>query len=103
LLPLVVGHFDIPAVGNKKQADSCRKIAAELGVDPASVVFVRDAEAELNDERLHALYATRKSMKDIWRITFASSTDAEGTTRQMMEKATLQRLLQQPLQFSKQH
>jgi methionine salvage enolase-phosphatase E1 len=43
----VVGHFDIPAVGNKKQADSCRKIAAELGVDPASVVFVRDAEAEL--------------------------------------------------------
>jgi methionine salvage enolase-phosphatase E1 len=47
LLPLVVGHFDIPAVGNKKQADSCRKIAAELGVDPASVVFVSDAEAEL--------------------------------------------------------
>jgi 2,3-diketo-5-methylthio-1-phosphopentane phosphatase len=47
LLPLVAGHFDIPAVGNKKQADSCRKIAAELGVDPASVVFVSDAEAEL--------------------------------------------------------
>lgn len=47
LLPLLAGHFDIPSAGNKKQADSYRKIAAELGVGPSSVVFVSDAESEL--------------------------------------------------------
>jgi methylthioribulose 1-phosphate dehydratase/enolase-phosphatase E1 len=47
LLPLLSGHFDIPAVGNKKEANSYRKIAAELGVEPSSIVFVSDAEAEL--------------------------------------------------------
>ena len=47
LLPLIQGHFDIPAVGNKKEADSYSKIAAELGVEPSSIVFVSDAESEL--------------------------------------------------------
>jgi methylthioribulose 1-phosphate dehydratase/enolase-phosphatase E1 len=47
LLPLLAGHFDIPAVGNKKEADSYRKIAAALGVEPSSIVFVSDAESEL--------------------------------------------------------
>jgi len=40
-------HFDITTSGNKKQATSYRKIAANLGVDPSEIVFCSDSEAEL--------------------------------------------------------
>jgi methylthioribulose 1-phosphate dehydratase / enolase-phosphatase E1 len=47
LLSLLSGHFDIPAVGGKKEAESYRKIAEALHCDPTQIVFVSDAEAEL--------------------------------------------------------
>lgn len=47
LRPYLSGHFDITTAGNKKQATSYRNIAASLKVDPSEIVFVSDAEAEL--------------------------------------------------------
>jgi methylthioribulose 1-phosphate dehydratase/enolase-phosphatase E1 len=47
LLPMLAGHFDISTAGNKKESMSYSKIAAAIGVEPAEVVFVSDAEAEL--------------------------------------------------------
>jgi methylthioribulose 1-phosphate dehydratase / enolase-phosphatase E1 len=47
LLPYVSGHFDIPSAGPKKEAQSYRNLAQALQCDPAHMVFVSDAEAEL--------------------------------------------------------
>lgn len=47
LLGYLKGHFDITTAGNKKQAASYTKIADTIGVDPSEIVFVSDAEAEL--------------------------------------------------------
>lgn len=40
-------HFDITTSGNKKQATSYEKIAANLGVPLSEIVFCSDSEAEL--------------------------------------------------------
>lgn len=47
LLPFLAGHFDITTSGNKKETSSYQAIAQSLNVDPAEIVFVSDAEAEL--------------------------------------------------------
>ena len=44
--PFFSGYFDT-AVGGKKEAPSYHKIIAELGVEPATVLFLSDVEAEL--------------------------------------------------------
>jgi enolase-phosphatase E1 len=47
LTPLLDGFFDT-AVGAKREADSYRRIAAELGIAPARVRFVSDVAGELD-------------------------------------------------------
>ena len=47
LLPLFSGHYDTET-GPKKEASSYRAIAAESGLDPASILFVSDVVAELD-------------------------------------------------------
>ena len=44
--PFFSGYFDT-AVGGKKDAQSYRNILEELGVEPATVLFLSDVEAEL--------------------------------------------------------
>jgi|SRR5690554_569673 len=46
LTPFFSGHFDT-SVGGKKEARSYHNILAELGVEPATVLFLSDVEAEL--------------------------------------------------------
>ena len=47
LLPYLAGHFDIPTVGNKKEATSYQKIAHTLKVLTSELCFCSDAVAEL--------------------------------------------------------
>jgi 2,3-diketo-5-methylthio-1-phosphopentane phosphatase len=54
LLPLLSGFFDT-AVGAKTSADSYRKIAAALDLDPAAILFVSDVTAELDAARAAGL------------------------------------------------
>ena len=41
------GYFDITTSGSKKESPSYKNIAASIGVKPEEIVFVSDAEAEL--------------------------------------------------------
>jgi len=47
LTPLLTGFFDT-AVGAKREAGSYRRIASELGVAPARLLFISDVTAELD-------------------------------------------------------
>jgi len=40
-------HFDISTSGNKKEANSYKNIAKNLGISPSELVFCSDSEAEL--------------------------------------------------------
>jgi enolase-phosphatase E1 len=51
LLPLISEHFDTENGGPKREASSYRKIAAELGEEPSSLVFLSDLVAELDAAR----------------------------------------------------
>lgn len=46
LTPILDGYFDTTS-GGKREADSYRAIAADIGVAPADIVFLSDIEAEL--------------------------------------------------------
>lgn len=46
LTPLLDGYFDT-TTGGKREADSYRAIAANIGVAPADILFLSDIEAEL--------------------------------------------------------
>lgn len=49
LLPLFAGaHFDTENAGPKRVASSYRSIAAQLGAEPATLVFLSDLDAELD-------------------------------------------------------
>lgn len=50
LRPLFEAHFDT-AIGSKKEAASYRRIAEALGVEPGEVLFLTDAEAEVDAAR----------------------------------------------------
>jgi len=52
LLGYFKGHFDIPTAGNKKESTSYTKIAESIQVEPDQIVFVSDAEAELQAARV---------------------------------------------------
>ena len=52
LLGYFKGHFDIPTAGSKKESTSYTKIAESIKVDPDQIVFVSDAEAELQAARV---------------------------------------------------
>lgn len=46
LTPLLSGYFDTH-IGHKREADSYRKIAAEIGQSPGQILFLSDVTAEL--------------------------------------------------------
>ncbi|CAM2009998.1 acireductone synthase [Acanthopleuribacter pedis] len=50
LRPWFKGYFDT-TTGPKKEAESYRKIAAEIGVDPHEILFLSDVVAELDGAR----------------------------------------------------
>lgn len=50
LLPFLHGHFDT-TTGPKKEADSYRNIAREIGIPPADILFASDIVAELDAAR----------------------------------------------------
>lgn len=50
LLPCFRGHFDTTC-GGKREAESYRRIAAAIGADPASILFLSDIGAELDAAR----------------------------------------------------
>lgn len=58
--PFFSGYFDT-AVGGKKEPQSYQTILAELGVDPASVLFLSDIEAELDA-------AESAGLKTVWLV-----------------------------------
>ncbi|MFO8140322.1 MAG: acireductone synthase [Marinobacter sp.] len=58
--PFFSGYFDT-GVGGKKDPQSYQKILAQLGVEPASVLFLSDIEAELEA-------AERAGLKTVWLV-----------------------------------
>lgn len=58
--PFFSGYFDT-GVGGKKESKSYRNILSELGVEPATVLFLSDIEAELEA-------AERAGLKTIWLV-----------------------------------
>lgn len=56
LTPLFSGYFDT-RVGAKREPDSYRRIAAEIGLDPAEILFLSDAPAEIAAARAAGLAA----------------------------------------------
>ena len=50
LIPLFSGYFDT-TIGNKREADSYRKIAAAIGTPPADILFLSDIREELDAAR----------------------------------------------------
>lgn len=57
LTPLFSGHFDT-RIGGKREAESYRKIADELGLPAAQILFLSDIKEELDAARI-AGFATR--------------------------------------------
>lgn len=58
--PFFSGYFDT-GVGGKKEPQSYRNILAELGVEPATVLFLSDVEAELSA-------AEEAGLKTVWLV-----------------------------------
>ncbi|AMQ87826.1 acireductone synthase [Marinobacter sp. LQ44] len=58
--PFFSGYFDT-GVGGKKEAQSYRNILAELGVEPATVLFLSDVEDEL-------AAAEEAGLKTVWLV-----------------------------------
>jgi enolase-phosphatase E1 len=54
LLPLLTGHYDT-TTGSKKEAESYRKIAANMGLAPRDILFLSDVVAELDAARAAGL------------------------------------------------
>jgi enolase-phosphatase E1 len=50
LTPLFSGYFDT-TIGNKREADSYRKIAAAIGTPPGDILFLSDIRGELDAAR----------------------------------------------------
>ena len=51
VLPLISAHFDTENAGPKRMEESYRAIAAEVGTEPGSLVFLSDLVAELDAAR----------------------------------------------------
>jgi enolase-phosphatase E1 len=50
LLPLLGGHYDTN-IGHKREAESYRRIAADMNLPPAAILFLSDIVAELDAAR----------------------------------------------------
>ncbi|TPQ24299.1 acireductone synthase [Methylomonas koyamae] len=62
LTPLFSGYFDT-RIGGKREAESYRKIADELGLPAAQILFLSDIKEELDAARI-AGFATRWLVRD---------------------------------------
>ncbi len=60
LTPLFSGYFDT-LIGNKREADAYRKIAAAIGAAPADILFLSDIGAELDA-------AKAAGMQTVWLV-----------------------------------
>ena len=58
LIPLFSGYFDT-RIGPKIETDSYRRIAAEIGTAPESILFLSDSEKELDAARQAGLQTIR--------------------------------------------
>lgn len=67
--PFFSGYFDT-RVGGKKDAQSYRNILADLGVEPGTVLFLSDVEAELSA-------AEEAGMKTAWLVRDGDLPDTE--------------------------
>lgn len=74
LSPLIEGHFDT-TTGGKREADSYRAIAAQIGVAPADIVFLSDVEAEIEA-------AEAAGLRTVW---LTRDGRPEGATRPSVE------------------
>jgi enolase-phosphatase E1 len=70
LTPLLDGYFDT-TTGGKREAESYRAIAAQIGVAPADIVFLSDVEAELEA-------AEQAGLRTVW---LTRDGRPEGATR----------------------
>lgn len=59
LTGLLDGYFDLDSAGSKKDAASYTVIAKEIGVDPAAIVFLTDAPAEVDAATAAGWHAVR--------------------------------------------
>jgi enolase-phosphatase E1 len=57
LTPLFSGYFDT-IIGNKREADSYRKIAAAIGAPPGDILFLSDIREELDAARAAGMQVT---------------------------------------------
>jgi enolase-phosphatase E1 len=57
LTPLFSGYFDT-TIGNKREADSYRKIAAAIGTPPGDILFLSDIREELDAARAAGMQVT---------------------------------------------
>ena len=67
LIPLFSGYFDT-TIGNKREADSYRKIAAAIGTPPADILFLSDIREELDAARaagMQVIGLVRESVPDL--------------------------------------
>ncbi|MDX1757653.1 MAG: acireductone synthase [Marinobacter sp.] len=69
LTPFFSGYFDT-RVGAKRESESYRNILAELGVEPETVLFLSDVEAELEA-------AEAAGMRTAWLVRDGSHPDSE--------------------------
>ena len=61
LTPMITGFFDT-SMGPKRSSESYRRIADQLGTEPAAIMFVSDVVAELSaarEARMHVTLAVR--------------------------------------------
>jgi enolase-phosphatase E1 len=57
LTPLFSGYFDT-TIGNKREADSYRKIAAAIGAAPGDILFLSDIREELDAAHAAGMHVT---------------------------------------------
>jgi enolase-phosphatase E1 len=57
LTPLFSGYFDT-TIGNKREADSYRKIAEAIGAPPGDILFLSDIREELDAARAAGMQVT---------------------------------------------
>jgi enolase-phosphatase E1 len=57
LTPLFSGYFDT-TIGNKREADSYRKIAEIIGSPPGDILFLSDIKEELDAARVAGMQVT---------------------------------------------
>jgi enolase-phosphatase E1 len=57
LTPLFSGYFDT-TIGNKREADSYRKIAETIGTPPGDILFLSDIKEELDAARVAGMQVT---------------------------------------------